>query len=41
MDIVPISALDDNYMYFIIDKNTKQAAVVDPVNPERVINSLI
>ena len=36
MNIVPIEALDDNYMYLIIDEATKEAAAVDPVEPNKV-----
>ena len=38
MDIVPVEALEDNYMYFIIDKSTNEAAVVDPVEPVKLID---
>ena len=31
-----IPALEDNYMYLLIDEETKQCAVVDPVEPEKV-----
>ena len=31
-----LPALADNYMYLIVDKATKEAAIVDPVNPEEV-----
>ena len=36
MTIKLLPALSDNYMYLLIDKATKQAAIVDPVNPEEV-----
>ena len=36
MDVQVLPALSDNYMYLVIDKNTKQAAVVDPVEPDKV-----
>lgn len=36
MHIQPIPALSDNYMYLLVDETTKKAAVVDPVNPEKV-----
>ncbi|KAK0173346.1 hypothetical protein PV328_006560 [Microctonus aethiopoides] len=29
-----LPALDDNFMYLIIDEKTKDAAIVDPVNPK-------
>ena len=31
-----LSALDDNYMYLIVDEKTQEAAIVDPVKPEKV-----
>lgn len=31
-----LPALADNYMYLIVDKATKEAAIVDPVNPNEV-----
>ena len=31
-----IPALEDNYMYLIIDEETQQCAAVDPVEPEKV-----
>lgn len=36
MNVVPIEALSDNYMYLIIDEATKEAAAVDPVEPSKV-----
>lgn len=38
MQIVPIHAptREDNYMYLIVDEASKECAVVDPVDPERV-----
>jgi len=32
-----LPALSDNYMYLLIDRNTKEAAIVDPVEPETVL----
>jgi hypothetical protein len=37
MTIKLLPALSDNYMYLLIDKATKEAAIVDPVNPQEVI----
>ena len=37
MDITPIPALGDNYMYLVVDTWTKEAAVVDPVEPEKCV----
>lgn len=31
-----LPALSDNYMYLLIDNNTKEAAIVDPVAPDVV-----
>ena len=31
-----VSALSDNYMYLLIDEETQECAVVDPVEPEKV-----
>ena len=39
MAIHVLPALGDNYMYLIVDKSTKKAAIVDPVNPEEVRKS--
>ncbi|KAG8041371.1 hypothetical protein G9C98_002359 [Cotesia typhae] len=35
-----LPALDDNFMYLIIDEKTKEAAIVDPVNPS-VVSSAV
>ncbi|ORZ21987.1 beta-lactamase-like protein [Absidia repens] len=40
MIIKPVPCLQDNYSYILLDENTKTAAVVDPVEPEKVLNSL-
>ncbi|XP_055991226.1 hydroxyacylglutathione hydrolase, mitochondrial isoform X2 [Sorex fumeus] len=37
VEILP--ALTDNYMYLIIDEDTREAAVVDPVQPQKVIQT--
>jgi hydroxyacylglutathione hydrolase len=36
MNIIPVPALQDNYMYLVIDKKTREAAAVDPAEPEKV-----
>ena len=36
MKIRLVPALDDNYMYLLIDEKTKKCAAVDPVEPEKV-----
>jgi len=38
VEIHPVPALSDNYMYLIIDAATRQAAVVDPVEPLKLMN---
>jgi len=35
-----LPALDDNYMYLLIDQNTNKAAIVDPVEPEKVVSAV-
>lgn len=35
-----IPALEDNYMYLLIDEETKECAVVDPVDPEKVLGAV-
>ncbi len=37
MDVITISANSDNYMYLIVDKNTKECGVVDAAEPKKVI----
>lgn len=36
MRILPVRALQDNYMYLLIDESTRQAAAVDPVNASAI-----
>jgi hydroxyacylglutathione hydrolase len=36
MNIIPIEALTDNYMYLVIDETTNECAAVDPVEPMKV-----
>ncbi|XP_029669485.1 hydroxyacylglutathione hydrolase, mitochondrial-like isoform X3 [Formica exsecta] len=40
MKIQILPALQDNYMYLIIDEATQEAAVVDPVDPETVATAV-
>ncbi|XP_063229889.1 hydroxyacylglutathione hydrolase, mitochondrial isoform X2 [Bacillus rossius redtenbacheri] len=40
MKIVTLPALQDNYMYLVIDEATKQAAIVDPVAPDTVLEAV-
>ncbi len=41
MKIKLLPALEDNYMYLLIDEATNDAAVVDPVEPEKVKENLV
>ena len=36
---VPVPALEDNYMYVVIDEETKQCGVVDPVDASAMITA--
>jgi hypothetical protein len=40
MKIIPIPVLEDNYSYICIDDKTKEAAVIDPVEPIKILNVL-
>ncbi|XP_047024596.1 hydroxyacylglutathione hydrolase, mitochondrial isoform X1 [Helicoverpa zea] len=40
MDIKILPALQDNYMYLVVDRATKEAAVVDPVEPKSVLQAV-
>ncbi|KAI8145548.1 hydroxyacylglutathione hydrolase, partial [Fennellomyces sp. T-0311] len=40
MIIKPVPCLKDNYAYLLLDQKTHQAAVVDPVEPEKVLSAL-
>ena len=35
-----LPALTDNYMYLVVDEATKEAAIVDPVAPEVVVEAI-
>lgn len=35
-----LPALGDNYMYLLVDKESREAAIVDPVNPAEVISAV-
>ncbi|XP_015925894.1 hydroxyacylglutathione hydrolase, mitochondrial [Parasteatoda tepidariorum] len=39
MKVSILGALDDNYMYLIIDESTGKAAIVDPVEPNKVLKA--
>ncbi|MEQ2187830.1 hypothetical protein GOODEAATRI_008649 [Goodea atripinnis] len=38
VELVP--ALSDNYMYLLIDEDSKEAAIVDPVEPIKVVEAI-
>ncbi|XP_075686698.1 hydroxyacylglutathione hydrolase, mitochondrial isoform X2 [Rhinoderma darwinii] len=40
MKIELLPALTDNYMYLLIDEETKEAAIVDPVQPQKVVEAV-
>uniref|UniRef100_A0A5F8G6X5 Metallo-beta-lactamase domain-containing protein n=1 Tax=Monodelphis domestica TaxID=13616 RepID=A0A5F8G6X5_MONDO len=40
MKVELLPALTDNYMYLIIDEDTKEAAIVDPVQPQKVVETV-
>lgn len=40
MKIHIIPALQDNYMYLLVDETSKEAAIVDPVEPEKVLPNI-
>jgi len=40
MDIKILPALSDNLMYLIVDKASKDCAVVDPVEPQKVVEAV-
>ncbi len=40
MKVCLLPALEDNYMYLLIDENTKEAAIVDPVEPKKVMDAV-
>ncbi|KAK3230486.1 hypothetical protein Dsin_002367 [Dipteronia sinensis] len=39
MKIFHVPCLEDNYSYLIIDESSKEAAIVDPVEPEKVLEA--
>ena len=40
MKIRVIPALQDNYMYLLVDQATSEAAAVDPVEPEKIVQAV-
>ena len=37
MEVKVVPALQDNFMYILIDTNSKQTAVIDPVEPHKLM----
>ncbi|XP_004706201.1 hydroxyacylglutathione hydrolase, mitochondrial [Echinops telfairi] len=37
MKVELVPALTDNYMYLLVDRDTREAAVVDPAQPQKVV----
>ena len=40
MEIYTLEALSDNYMYLIVDASTRSGAVVDPADPDVVMEAV-
>ncbi|TRY84704.1 hypothetical protein DNTS_003920 [Danionella cerebrum] len=40
MKVELLPALTDNYMYLLIDEATREAAIVDPVEPQKVVDAV-
>lgn len=40
MQITLLPALEDNYMYLVTDEASKECAVVDPVEPDKVLREV-
>lgn len=40
MQVHVLPALSDNYMYLVVDEVTGEAAIVDPVEPEKVLSAV-
>lgn len=40
MKVEILPALTDNYMYLLIDQDTREAAIVDPVQPQKVLDAV-
>lgn len=40
MKVKLLPALQDNYMFMIIDEETKEAAIIDPVEPEKCVSAV-
>ncbi|KAJ2078394.1 Cytoplasmic glyoxalase II [Coemansia sp. RSA 988] len=40
MKVIPVPCLGDNYAYILVDEKSRQATVVDPVEPEKVLSAV-
>nr|XP_002130731.1 hydroxyacylglutathione hydrolase, mitochondrial-like [Ciona intestinalis] len=40
MKVNLLPALEDNYMYLLVDEKTNEAAIVDPVEPDKVLKAV-
>lgn len=40
MKIRLVPALEDNYMYLLVDEETRQCAAVDPVEPQKILDAI-
>ncbi|KAL9957554.1 hypothetical protein ACROYT_G039196 [Oculina patagonica] len=40
MKVHILPALSDNYMYLVVDEKTQEAAIVDPVEPKKVVEAV-
>ncbi|NP_001134036.1 Hydroxyacylglutathione hydrolase [Salmo salar] len=40
MKVELLPALTDNYMYLLIDEESKEAAIIDPVEPVKVVEAI-
>uniref|UniRef100_A0A5S6R0H0 hydroxyacylglutathione hydrolase n=1 Tax=Trichuris muris TaxID=70415 RepID=A0A5S6R0H0_TRIMR len=40
LSVFPVPALGDNYMYLLVDETTKEAAAIDPVDSEKMMQEV-
>ncbi|XP_044308503.1 hydroxyacylglutathione hydrolase, mitochondrial-like [Varanus komodoensis] len=40
MKVELLPALTDNYMYLLVDEETREAAIIDPVQPQKVLDAV-